>query len=288
MADVVIDSDTFNEINDPFAIAYALRSTERMTVRALYAAPFHNELSTGPADGMEKSFTQITRLLHLASRLDLAPYVYRGSTQYLAGEDEPVHSDAADDLIERSRAYRAEEPLYVIALGAITNIASALLIDPTLAERIVVIWMGGHAHHWPDTHEFNMAQDIAAARVVFNSGVPLVQLPGMGVTSGFTLSSVELDQWLRGANPLCDYLVDATFQAAERYVTSPIWSRVIWDICAVAWLVSGDLVLDRLEPTPLPEYDGTYRFRPEAPPYRYVYHIQRDALQRDMVKKLIC
>jgi hypothetical protein len=38
--DVVIDTDAYNEIDDQFAIAYLLRSTEKLNTRAIYAAPF--------------------------------------------------------------------------------------------------------------------------------------------------------------------------------------------------------------------------------------------------------
>ena len=65
--DIVIDSDTYNEIDDQFAISYAMHAPEKLTVKALYAAPFLNERSTGPADGMEKSFQEIHKLLKLAT-----------------------------------------------------------------------------------------------------------------------------------------------------------------------------------------------------------------------------
>ena len=48
--DLVIDSDTYNEIDDQFAIAYALHAPEKIRVQALYAAPFTNERSTSPGD----------------------------------------------------------------------------------------------------------------------------------------------------------------------------------------------------------------------------------------------
>ena len=41
--DMVLDTDAYNEIDDQFAIAYALKSTDKCEVNALYAAPFHNE-----------------------------------------------------------------------------------------------------------------------------------------------------------------------------------------------------------------------------------------------------
>ena len=66
--DVVLDTDTYNEIDDQFALSYLLRSGEKLTVKALCAAPFFNENSPPPEDGMERSYREIFNLLHLAER----------------------------------------------------------------------------------------------------------------------------------------------------------------------------------------------------------------------------
>ena len=91
----------------------------------------------------------------------------------------------AAHLAALALGYTPEKPLYVIAIGAITNVASALLMKPEIKDRIVLIWLGGNAHEWPDNKEFNLFQDVAAARVVFGCGAALVQLPCMGVVSSF-------------------------------------------------------------------------------------------------------
>ena len=57
--DVVLDTDTYNEIDDQFAVAYMLRSDDKLNCKAIYAAPFFNNKSTGPKDGMEKSYLEI-------------------------------------------------------------------------------------------------------------------------------------------------------------------------------------------------------------------------------------
>ncbi len=285
--DLVIDSDTYNEIDDQFAISYAIHAPEKLTVKALYAAPFTNERSTGPADGMKKSYQEILKLLDLADRRGKYP-VFRGSDRYLPDEKTAVMSDAASDLARRAMQYSPEHPLYVAAIGAISNIASALLINPGIAERIVVIWLGGNALHWPDNLEFNCKQDVAAARAVFQSGVPLVLLPCMGVVSAFITTGPELEHWMRGKGALCDYLADNTISAAEEYAKGKVWSRVIWDVTAVGWLLNDDsrLMLDRIVPMPMPEYDHHYSLDPERPVCRMVYHIHRDALFSDLVRKL--
>lgn len=284
--DVVLDTDAYNEIDDQFAISYLLRSSDKLNTVALYAAPFFNKNSDGPADGMEKSYKEILKLLPL---IGVKKEVYKGSEKYLDDENTPVLSDAAYDLAERVKKYSPENPLYVVAIGAITNIASAILLNPEVAENTVVIWLGGHALDYHDTAEFNMKQDIAAARVIYNSGVPYVQLPCCGVVSSFTLSKPELEYWLKGKNPLADYLSENSITAAESYASGKPWTRVIWDVTAVAWLLNEDnrFMYSRIIDAPIPDYGNKYKENPKGYPQSYVYYIKRDALMNDLIKKLL-
>lgn len=283
--DVVLDTDAFNEIDDQFAIAYLLRNGEKLCVKAIYAAPFKNEKSENAADGMEKSYREIFKILDLMGE---SREVLRGSDRFLPDEKTPVVSPAAKDLVTRAKGYSPEMPLYVVAIGAITNIASAILLDPATAENIVVVWLGGNGMHYHDTREFNLKQDIAAARVVFGSGVPLVMLPCKGVVSAFTVSRYELEHWLLGKNPLATYLAENTIAEAENYASGKPWTRVIWDVTAVAWLVNDRdrFMLSRVIPTPMPTYAHTYTVDENALPARYVYHIKRDALLADLIEKI--
>ncbi len=284
--DVVIDTDTYNEIDDQYALSYLIKSDEKLDLKAIYAAPFFNEKSTGPVDGMEKSYREIMNVLTLLEREDLKEHVYRGSTEYLPSETEPVISDAAKDLAERAMNYTEEHPLYVVAIAAITNVASALLLNPDIKNRIVLIWLGGNATNWPDNKEFNLYQDVAGARIVFGCGVPLVQLPCMGVVSAFTTSGPELEYHLRGKNKLCDYLVNVTTTEAAACNGGPVWTRPIWDVTAVAWLLDGDFEEDCLIHSPIPEYDNRYAFDNNRHFIKYVYHIKRDKLFADLFAKL--
>lgn len=287
-ADVVLDTDAYNEADDQFAIAYLLRSREKLRTCALYAAPFFNTNSDSPADGMRKSYEEIRTLLSLMKETDVP--VFPGSETYLSDEKTPVPSPAAEDLAVRAMAYSPEHPLYVVAIGAITNVASALLLQPAIAENIVVVWLGGHARHFHDTREFNMRQDIAAARVVMGCGVPFVQLPCMGVVSTFAIAGAELEQRFSGKGALADYLIEKPMRdaAGARAADKP-WSRILWDVTAVGWLLNDGnrFMLSRVVPTALPTYDGHYTATEDGTPMRYVYHIQRDALFCDLIKKLV-
>ena len=285
MIDVVLDTDAYNEVDDQFAISYMLKSKERLNTKAIYAAPFFNGNSVSPKDGMEKSYNEIFKILLLAGE---ECDVFRGSEKYLDDENTPVISSAAEDLVERAKNYSPEKPLYVVAIGAITNIASAILLNPDITENIVVVWLGGHGLHYHDTKEFNMYQDVAAARVVMRSGVPFVQLPCMGVVDKFAVSKQELELWLKGKNQLADYLATNTIAAAEAYAKGRAWTRVIWDVTAVGWLLndSDRFMQSRVIPTPIPTYDNLYATDYNGHPMRYVYSINRDSLMNDLFEKL--
>lgn len=283
--DVVLDTDTYNEIDDQFAVAYMLRSKEKLRVQAIYAAPFYNEKSQGPGDGMEKSYREIQKLLELMGE---SCDVYKGAEQYLPDEKTPVESPAARDLAARAKDYSPENPLYVIAIGAITNVASAVLLEPQIADNIVVVWLGGHGLHYHDTAEFNMRQDVAAARVVMGCGAPFVQLPCMGVVSGFPISKPELEYWFVGKNSISDYLAKNTIKEAESYASEKPWTRVIWDVTAVAWLLNdhGQFMASRIIGTHLPGYDNVYETADNGMEMCYVYHIHRDCLWEDVIQKI--
>ena len=283
--DVVLDTDAYNEIDDQFAISYLLKSKEKLNTKAIYAAPFFNNNSVGPKDGMEKSYDEIHKLLAL---LNEKCDVFKGAEDYLEDEQTPSISPAAKDLAERANSYSPENPLYVVSIGAITNVASAILLNPAVAENCVVSWLGGNAHHYPHTNEFNMRQDIAAIRVVLKSGVPFVHLPCMGVVSSFTVSKPELEYWLKGKNPLADYLAENTIKEADSYAYGVAWTRIIWDVTAVAWLLNDwDRFMEsRIIHTPLPTYDNMYATDFNGHLIRYVFNIHRDALMTDMFRKL--
>jgi len=292
--DVVLDTDAFNECDDQYAIAYWLQSGVQLNVKAIYAAPFDKPTIAGPGEGMELSHREILNILDLMDIREMEQIVFRGSERFLPSETEPVFSDAAMDLAQRAMGYTEEQPLYVIALGAATDVASALLIEPKIRDRIVVIWLGGCAHHWPDNREFNLYQDIAAGRILFGCGVALVQVPGPGVVSAFTTSGPELDHWLGNKNKLCDYLLQHTKDHVRKVggkvvrttTIDKTWSRPIWDVVPIAWLMDDEFVEDYLEHSPVPEYNDTYSFDKRRHMIRYVYNVHRDKLFTDLFEKI--
>jgi len=289
LIDVVLDTDAYNETDDQYAIAYMLLSPERIKVLGLCAAPFHNSNSSSPEDGMIKSYDEILRLLALMHREELSPNVYRGAKQYLPDENTPVDTDAARYLISEARRHTPEKPLYVVAIGAITNVASAILLDrDAMVNNTVIVWLGGHAKDYPHTREFNMYQDVAAARIVFGCSAPLVQLPCRGVVSHLITTDPELTYWIKDTSELANFLYERTVFEANKYAKGRVWNRCIWDVSAVAWLLNDNdrFMKSYTIPALIPQYDNTYATDPRRHPMRYVYELNRDAIFNDLFTKL--
>ncbi len=278
---MVLDTDTYNEIDDQFAVVYSLLSPEKLDVEAIYAAPFYNTRSTGPENGMEKSYEEILRLL---DRMEISSdnFVFRGSTNYLSDYENPQKTAAVSDLIDK--AMRAnEEPLYVVAIGAITNVASAILLKPEIINRIVVVWLGGHGLHWPDTKEFNLQQDLLASQLIFNSGVPLVHIPCMGVASHLLTTVPEMEKYLKGKGKIGDYLFEIFKNFHKDHFA---WSKVIWDIATIAYLINDSWVPTDLVHSPVLTEQFTWDYDQSRHFIRSANMVNRDLIFRDFFTKL--
>lgn len=281
---VVMDTDTYNEVDDQFALAYMMRSPERAAVEAVYAAPFHNERSNGPEDGMLKSYDEILNILKILGD-ENPPAVFKGSTRYMTHANDAVDSDAARDLVARAMDGPEDQPLYVLTIGAITNVASALVIEPKLVERIVVVWLGGHSLGQPNTKEFNLRQDPNAARVVFDSGVPLVWVPCGGVASHLLTTVPELETYMPECGEIGHYLLDIV-KGYSQNADAFAWSKVIWDISTVAWMVNENWLPSTVISSPILNDDLTWTSTTDRHPIRAVYHVRRNEVFADLFRKL--
>jgi len=283
---LVLDTDAYNEIDDQFALVYALLSPQQFEVEAVYAAPFyaarfHGDRSVSPEDGMLKSYDEILRVLEKLGRSHEG-FVFRGSGSWLSSLDRPVPSEAADDLIARARADR-DAPLYLVAIGAITNVASALLAAPDIAEHIVVVWLGGNPHYWPTATEFNVYQDMLAARTVFDSGVALVHVPCMAVTEQLRISLPEMERFVKGWGAIGDYLFDIFTDAVS---PDALATRSIWDLGPLVWLARPKWAPSALIHSPLLTTAGTWSHSPHRHLIREVLSINRDEAFADFYGKL--
>ncbi|MDA0709470.1 MAG: nucleoside hydrolase [bacterium] len=278
---MVLDTDTYNEVDDQFAVAHAMLSPDQMSVEAIYAAPFHNARSQGPADGMEKSYEEILRLL---DRLKIPGenLVHRGSVGYLESAGAPRESPAVSDLISRAMS-SGNDPLYVVAIGAITNVASAILLAPELVQKIVVVWLGGHEHHCASAREFNLKQDMLASQLMFDCGVPFVQVPCRSVASHLLTSLAELEATVAGKSAVGDFLTETVRGYHKDHFA---WAKEIWDISATAYLVNPGWVSTRLVHSPILTDQCTFSQDSGRHFMRVAVHLNRNAIFADLFRKL--
>jgi Inosine-uridine preferring nucleoside hydrolase len=278
----VLDTDTYNEIDDQFALVQAMLSPDRIALEAIYAAPFHNSRSTGPGDGMDKSYDEILQLL---ARMGKSPdgLVFKGVCDFVGPAKQARKAEAVDHLITRARASSPDDPLCVIAIAAISNVASALLAAPDIADKIIVVWLGGHALEWPDTREFNLRQDVGGAQVLLDSGAPLVLIPCMGVTSHLHSTVPEIERYVEPQGEIGKFLAARFKGYSDDHLG---WSKEIWDMAAVGWLINPDWVPTVLASTPILTDQATWSVDRTRPPMRYATIVKRDLILKDFFSKL--
>jgi inosine-uridine nucleoside N-ribohydrolase len=281
---VVLDTDTFNEVDDQFALAHLCLSPDRVALEAVYAAPFFNARSTGPADGMEKSFQEIHRVLGLLGE-KTAGRVFRGATGYIGGAGRPVESDAARDLVARALDDAAPGPLHIVGIAAATNLASALLLAPEIARRIRVTWLGGHPLAWPTAREFNLEQDARAAQILLDSGAPFTLIPCKNVAEHLRVTLPELRENLPATGRIRPFLLE---RFADYLARKNLASKPLWDVAASALLVNPAWLA--CETVPSPRLTADLRWE-TAPGSRHAIQVatdvDRDAIFTDLWRKLV-
>ncbi|MCI9297333.1 MAG: nucleoside hydrolase [Lachnospiraceae bacterium] len=206
---VICDTDANNEADDQYCIAHMLM-TPRFDVKAFIAEHYGPVKNAGTE---QKSYEEIKRVLNLMGLANEVP-VLHGADAGLEDERTPIESEGAQFIIEEAMK-DDPRPLFVCGTGAITNIASALLLEPLIADKITVIWIGGDAYP-QGGKEYNLLGDIHGASAVFRSNVELWQVP-KPVYITMKASFFELMNHVYPCGELGKYLVKNTMRVAEEH-----------------------------------------------------------------------
>lgn len=287
---VVIDSDTYNEIDDQIAIAWAMLHPKKIDLQALYAAPFTNSFFgkenthtyvESAEQGMSLSFDEMHKVIQKVPHTQ-TPAIFKGSTDYLKNRPVPETSPAVLDLIER--ALRCESTLQVLCIASPTNIANALSLEPEIIHKIHVTWLGGNSFDWKDNNEFNLMQDISASRVLFDSGVALTHIPCFGVANTLATSVPELQYYFANTSTIGKYIANIAPNCPWIGFAS---RKVIWDIAAVGYILDPQWFTARFHASPLINDNFSWSFDNRRHPVRVIQFIERDELFRDLFRKII-
>lgn len=275
---VILDSDTYNEMDDQYAIAYAL-GCDRMNVAAINAALFHNARSESFADGMEKSYGEIGRVLKVCRREGTVE-TFKGCPTPISESPNfaPVDSPATRNIIKV--AHESDEVVYILTIGACTNVVSAILTDPTIKDKICVIWLGGMCLEYPDLDEFNLVQDYRAGQILLNCGVNLVLLPALGAIGHGTQELRATDEDLKlikGDSDACVFFRDTLPDEfrAETVAYAGRFERIIWDIAAPGVISVPEAFELSVIPAPIFADSRSYAF--DATRHKIIYMEKLDA-----------
>jgi purine nucleosidase len=219
---VILDNDFAGDPDGLFPLVH-LALSPSVDLRAITASHL------APGDVFDSSNTTATDGVATAHRVLAALGVPRGTFAVLAGSNvalsdtaHPERSPAVDAIIREALRNDTTTPLYLAVGGGLTNVAAALLLEPAIADRATLIWIGGREYPGvgvvppaASVPEYNANIDGVAAGVVFNaSTIPIWQVPRAAYRLPL-VSQLELEANVRPYGEIGPLLVDAVGDIQE-------------------------------------------------------------------------
>ena len=278
---VIISTDVGNEIDDQWAIAYAL-TNPHFDVIGLTSA--HAPHIAVPA--AETSLLTLRDLVENKLAMNTHPPLIEGSSQKLPDGNTPIVSDAVKFIINASKSYSPSNRLNVVAIGAATDIASAIMVDPTIVDRIRVVAMAFHNPNNAD--EYNVINDLTAWQTLLKSRVPIVIGPGDTCKADLALNPQAAEKLLAGHGPVAKWLGEE-YKAWYKgtVVGRGLTEWPIWDLIPFAYLEN--MAEHEVKPRPVLEDDLTltHRDTPKASDtVTWITHVDSDSLWKNFTERL--
>ncbi len=273
---VILDTDTYNECDDQFALAYMIKSQDIFNIQAITIAPYCNKQCSVP-EGQEKSYNEVLKICKWLN-FDTTDRVFKGSRDFIInGYDED--NEAVNKIIEIALH---NDKTYIMAIGAITNVALAIKKEPKIIDRIEVVWLGGHSLLMGNNIETNF-KDRIAVKIVFDSKVKLTIIPAKNVASNLRTSIYELEHFLKGRSELCDYLCQRFYNDCYHGVQE---RRVIWDISVIAYFINRTWFEVKEISCPYIKDDSSYELTSDNHKITMVNYLNVDEIYSDLFNKL--
>ena len=172
---------------------------------------------------------------------------------------------------------------YILAIGAITNVALAIKKEPQIINKIEVIWLGGNSFLSKENKEFNFRQDVQAVKIVFESKVKLTIIPCKNVASNLRTTIYELEHFLKGKSELCDYLCQRFYDDGVHGIQE---RRVIWDISVIAYMINREWFETEEVSCPNIKDNTAYELTEYNHKITVVNYLNVDKIFRDLFEKL--
>ena len=277
---VVVSTDCGADCDDQWAVAH-LALIHTIDLKAIV---------TSHAPGLTPAAAAAKTRSVLAS-LDLkkTPRVIEGASSPLSRGDTPRDTPGARTLIDEARGRTSHDRLTVVMIGAATDVASALLIDPSLAERIEVVAMGFESYP-KGTDPWNVKNDVKAWRVVLESNVRLVVGDSEVTRRRLKMNPTEAKRRLPQNDPVSLMLIG---ELVRRLDENPAFAEKetgekrtwpIWDEVTVAYLLG--MTKTKTIPRLRLLDDLTFDQERSAGTIDWVTEIDREALFVDLADRI--
>jgi len=298
---VIIDNDFSGDPDDLYQLVHHLLSPT-VDIRAVIGSHLREGDAFDPGPDSASNATAVVHDVFARMGLDSTGVIVQGSNLPLTDPRSPRPSAAVDAII--AEALREDDsPLFYVAGAGLTDLASAVLTQPKVAEHMTVVWIGGNEHEGlasPPPHampiEYNLFIDVTAGQVVFNdSELPIWQVP-RNVYRQCLVSDAELRLRVAATGDLGRYLYDETIAVTTRsaeHGRGPAETYALGDsplvlLTALQSLFEPDSSSSHHQviPTPTIEADGSYAARDHARPMRVYTHVDTRLMLEDMYLKL--
>ncbi len=276
---VILDTDIYNECDDQFALSYLIKSQDKFNIEAITVAPYsHKTKNVSVKEGQELSYNEILKICKWLN-FDTTNKVFKGSMDYIQNRY-TENNPAVNKIIEIALKNRKT---YILAIGAITNVALAIKKEPKIINKIEIIWLGGNELGYKDNLEYNFRQDIQAVREVFESKVKLTILPCKNVVSDLQIDINTLKNNLENKSELCNYLIKRFYNDGYHGVQE---KRVIWDIAVIAYMINKNWFETKEISCPNIREDSSYELNDNRHTINFTTKLDRDKIYNDLFKKL--
>ncbi len=276
---VIMNADTKNEVDDQYAIVHGLL-TQSFDLLGIIPTHFgQNKSKTSQQDSYEETMLLLKKM-NMVGKVRIE----NGGTHSLVDENTPVASEGAQLIIEEGMK-EDDRPLYIAFLGPLTDMASALLMEPKLNEKnIIVIWIGGG--NWPaGGREYNLSNDIIAARLIFKSNIQVWQVP-RNVYRMMPVTYAELAEKVRPQGEIGRYLVDNLIDFNNASVKRPTEYRVLGDSPGIGLILYEDCGSWTMENAPDFKDDMSYIHGVNSHKIRVYQNIDSRFILEDFYAKL--
>lgn len=276
---LILDTDTYNECDDQFALSYLIKSKNIFNIEAITVAPYsHTKRDLTVRDGQELSYNEILKICNWLN-FDTNNKVFKGSMDYIQnGYDEK--NNAVNKIIEIALK---NNKTYILGIGAITNIALAIKKEPKIVNKIEIVWLGGNELGYEDNLEYNFRQDVEAVKIVFESKVKLTILPCKKIVSELRIDINTLKKYLENKSELCNYLIERFYNDGYHGVQE---SRVIWDISVIAYMINKKWFETEQISCPNIRKDTSYEVTDNRHNITFVTKLDRNKIYEDLFNKL--